>query len=682
MDRQIVYPGQILPETSLLQMAKDAMIGSAKLAAAVLGTSTVANGFAVTPTGPASLQVVCAPGEIYSLTAIDALAFSTLPADTTHSIMKQGILLDGVTLSCPAPGTTGQSINYLIQVTYQDSDATPVLLPYYNSANPALPYSGMGNNGLTQNTVRKGIAVVAVKAGASAATGSQTTPAPDAGYVGLYVVTVAYGQTTITSSSIAQYASAPLLPSGLLQSIQNGNTSFAIDTGTANTYVCNFTPAITARNEGQVVRFKAKFANNGACTLNDGFGPVALVGGAHNALQGGEIVANGDGWAQWNTSIGGGSYILLFCTGAAEQVSPATQSMHAVQKAQLGNFNNLIFASINTTWTATSLGQVIVVLAAGTTQTLPAVASAPSGTTMTFSAYGATTLKANASETIANIYGTLFTNTIQIGAGEQVQLTSNSTGWYISSYAGANAAAPIGTAANAKMSITAASASATFTADEVVVGTSLGGQTYRLISYSKAINLATTGAGGMDTGTAPVSGFVALYAIYNPSTGASSILAANATSAVMASVYGGANMPTGYTASALLAVVPTNGSSQFKTMQVRGRSVSIGLVTVLSSTVNVALSALSVASAVPMNAIEVSGELGLSSSSASNLSVNIQADAQGCGQQNLSQALAAGGSAIGNFSGVLLGSPQTAYTLAQTSGAGPTFNIYIGRYSI
>ena len=330
MDRQIVYPGQILPETSLLQMTKDAMIGSAKLAAAVLGTSTVANGFAVTPTGPASLQVVCAPGEIYSLTSIDALAFSTLPADTTHSIMKQGILLDAVTLTCAAPGTTGQSINYLVQATYQDVDSTPVLLPYYNSANPSLPYSGMGNNGLTQNTARKGAAVVAVKAGASAATGSQTTPAPDAGYVGLYVVTVAYGQTTITSTSIAQYSAAPLLPSGILQSMQNGNTSFAIDIGTANTYVCNFTPAITTRSEGQPLRFKVKTANNGACTINDGLGVVSLVGGAHSALQGGELVANGDAWVQWNTSVGGGSYILLFCTGAAEQVATATQSMHAV----------------------------------------------------------------------------------------------------------------------------------------------------------------------------------------------------------------------------------------------------------------------------------------------------------------------------------------------------------------
>lgn len=318
-------------------MAKDAMIGLAKLSSAVLGTSTMANGFAVTPTGPASLQVVCAPGEIYSLTSIDALAYSTLPADTTHSIMKQGILLDGVTLSCPAPGTTGQSINYLVQVTYQDSDSTPVLLPYYNSANPALPYSGMGNNGLTQNTNRKGIAVVAVKAGASAVTGSQVTPAPDAGYIGLYVVTVAFGQTTITGASIAQYSGAPMLPSGLLQAVQNGATAGAIDIGTANAYAANFTPAITALTDRMMLCIKATNANTTASTFTPAPGVIApspIVGGAHAALQGGEVVASGDLWLQWNSSIGAGSWVLVDSTGGGQQIAPATKSQHAIQLGQ------------------------------------------------------------------------------------------------------------------------------------------------------------------------------------------------------------------------------------------------------------------------------------------------------------------------------------------------------------
>jgi microcystin-dependent protein len=111
-------------------------------------------------------------------------------------------------------------------------------------------------------------------------------------------------------------------------------SSFAVDSGAANAYVCNFTPAITARSDSVPIRFKAVTANTGACTINDGLGVVALVGGAHSALQGGEIVANGEAWAQWNSSVGGGSYILLFCTGAAEQVANATQSQHALTLGQ------------------------------------------------------------------------------------------------------------------------------------------------------------------------------------------------------------------------------------------------------------------------------------------------------------------------------------------------------------
>lgn len=103
MDRQIVYPGQIPLEGDPLNTNKYAMIAIAKLAAAMLGTATVVNGLGCVPTGPPSLQVVVNPGEVYSLANIDATAYSSLPADTAHSILKQGISLDPVTLSCPAP---------------------------------------------------------------------------------------------------------------------------------------------------------------------------------------------------------------------------------------------------------------------------------------------------------------------------------------------------------------------------------------------------------------------------------------------------------------------------------------------------------------------------------------------------------------------------------------------------
>ncbi|WP_053077741.1 hypothetical protein [Burkholderia cepacia] len=121
----------------------------------------------------------------------------------------------------------------------------------------------------------------------------------------------------------------------------------------------------------------------------------------------------------------------------------------------------------------------------------------------------------------------------------------------------------VGSARNLSMSVATASASATLTADEIIVCSALGGVAYKLANFNQTINLATVGASGMDAGTAPVSGFVALYAIYNPTTRASALLATNATSSLAPSVYGGSNMPAGYTASALVSVWPTNASSQF-----------------------------------------------------------------------------------------------------------------------
>ena len=219
MDRQIVYAGQVLPETTLLNMAKDGMVGLGTAMQAVLGTTTLVDGLACTPTGVPSLQVNVSAGSIYSLQNMDSSAFSSLAADTTHQIVKQGIVLDTSVLSCPAPATTGQSINYLVQATYQDVDSGSTVLPYYNSSNPTVAYNGPANSGVSQNTSRKGVCVVAVKTGVAATTGTQVTPSPDSGYVGLWVVTVANGQTQITSPNIVAYGSAPFISEKLTTKI-------------------------------------------------------------------------------------------------------------------------------------------------------------------------------------------------------------------------------------------------------------------------------------------------------------------------------------------------------------------------------------------------------------------------------------------------------------------------------
>jgi hypothetical protein len=216
MDRQIIYPGQVPFTTDLLNTNKNVMLAVSKLAAAILGTDTHVNGLACTPTSPASLQVAVGPGEIYSMAPMDATPYSAVAADA-HPILKQGVALDPTLLTLTPPTTPGQSINYLVQAAYQEVDAVATVLPFYNSQNPAQAWMGMANNGQALPTVRAGTVAISLKAGPSAATGSQATPAPDGGCVGLYVVTVANGQTQINASNIAPYASAPFLLYNLMQ---------------------------------------------------------------------------------------------------------------------------------------------------------------------------------------------------------------------------------------------------------------------------------------------------------------------------------------------------------------------------------------------------------------------------------------------------------------------------------
>src|SRR5258708_3776971 len=211
---------------------RSAMVGLAKLSSAVLGANTLARGLPCTPTSPASMQVNVGAGELYAMANIDGTAYGILPADTTHQILKQAILLDAVALSCPAPITSGFSINYLVEAAYQDADTTSLVLPYFNSANPAIPLNGPGGLGTPNMTERQGLVALQVKAGTAATTGTQTTPAPDAGFVGLFVVTVAFGASTITAGNISQYAAAPFI-TNILQMLQTGSSIYATDTSAA-----------------------------------------------------------------------------------------------------------------------------------------------------------------------------------------------------------------------------------------------------------------------------------------------------------------------------------------------------------------------------------------------------------------------------------------------------------------
>src|SRR5579875_208318 len=211
MDRNIVYPASIPLDTDILSVNRNTMIGLGYLLQAVLGSGIVVDGLTCLPTSPASMTVTVGPGSITQGSVIDTNAYGSLAADAVDPLIKMGINTQATSFSLTAPTTSGQSVCYLIEAAFQESDTNPIVLPYYNAANPSQPYTGPGGSGTAQNTQRIQRVQLQMKNGVPANTGSQSVPAADSGWVGLYIITVNYGQTTITSSNIVVLPTAPFL---------------------------------------------------------------------------------------------------------------------------------------------------------------------------------------------------------------------------------------------------------------------------------------------------------------------------------------------------------------------------------------------------------------------------------------------------------------------------------------
>ena len=210
MDRILVYPSAIPLDTDILNIQRNTMLAMGYIARATLGTGTWVDGLACTPTGPASLAVNIAPGSIGTLSTIDATAYGSLAANNTDPLVKVGINTTTTALTgFTAPVTAGQSVIYLVQAAFGESDSGSTVLPFYNAANPAVPYLGPGGLGTASNTLRRQVVQIGVKTGTPASV--PVPPAVDVGYVALYYVTVAYAQTTIVAGNITPVIGAPFI---------------------------------------------------------------------------------------------------------------------------------------------------------------------------------------------------------------------------------------------------------------------------------------------------------------------------------------------------------------------------------------------------------------------------------------------------------------------------------------
>lgn len=285
MDRQITHTGALIPNAVLLGGEKAKLVSLGYALEAILGSATAVSGLACTPTVPASLSVVIGPGSIMTTEVIDTAAFGDLGTDGNATV-KQGILQEpGKTLILTPPAASGYSQVYLIQAKRSDVDSGTVL-PYYNAANPSQPFNGPANSGNEDLTLRASICTIALKPGVAAPTGSQTAPSPDAGYVGLYAITLVNGQTQITSGNIVVYAGAPFVPVKLPlvpAGVQSGGWVYGTDTGTAGALAAALNPVPAALPDGMEVRVRAANAAAGGDTFNlNGLGalPIKRRGGA------------------------------------------------------------------------------------------------------------------------------------------------------------------------------------------------------------------------------------------------------------------------------------------------------------------------------------------------------------------------------------------------------------------
>jgi hypothetical protein len=294
--RPIVYPGAIPLDTDVLGTNQNIMEAIGYALQLVLGTTgTVVDGLACGPTTPASMSVVVGPGSISTMETIDATAYGSIAADTADPLVKMGINTTSTTFALTAPTTSGNSINYLLEASFEEADGTPVVLPYYNANNPSQPYSGPANNGVAQNTVRNQTVQLQLKAGAPATAGTQTTPAVDSGWVGLYIITVNYGQTTVTATSISVYPGAPFLPAKLPR--LGWSAALWQDTGSVNAVAVTLNPVPTAMSQlvGRLIPVNIAHTNTSTSpTISfNGLTPVTITNPNGSALSVDQLTTGG-----------------------------------------------------------------------------------------------------------------------------------------------------------------------------------------------------------------------------------------------------------------------------------------------------------------------------------------------------------------------------------------------------
>jgi microcystin-dependent protein len=362
VNRSIVYDQEQLDPFDVLWQYKDFLAAIGALELDLSGQiTTLVTGFAPTPTGPASLSINLTAGRIYQQSVMDSSAYGALASDA--SIVQQQGFAPAQSLTLSTAGlSSGQSMWALVQAQFSQvdvirtGDPTGGVLNYWNVNNPAQPFQGPNNNGSSQPTERKATVAIQVIYGSPASTGSEVPPNPTNGWVPLFLVDLAFAQTTITSGQIlvagpsvgsnvpSNYPGAPFL-AGLLNQHHKGTAGQApqID---LTAEVKNLLPLLNLP---------------ASSTSGGGIGVVKLHAGNPNGNVAGNFNVNGASDFCIDTT----GQLLYFCsvTGTAStavwtSVSGATTSIFAGGTAT-GSVNAQVIASTTPSGFTKSTGQVV-----------------------------------------------------------------------------------------------------------------------------------------------------------------------------------------------------------------------------------------------------------------------------------------------------------------------------------
>ncbi|WP_311968582.1 phage tail protein [Pseudomonas baltica] len=216
----------------------------------------------------------------------------------------------------------------------------------------------------------------------------------------------------------------------------------------------------------------------------------------------------------------------------------------------------------------------------------------------------------------------------EIAANGELVLQWNSaigTGsWVLLSNAGgAPLSAPAGIGPSARIrNITIVGATISGWVDDwVIVGVANSSKTWKIPNFSAQLSLSKTGIGGLDTGSATANGFLLVYAAYNPVTKAYGVFGQMESAGTVGTVgapatYQGANLPAGYTATALIGIAPVGSTpTTFGAFTQVGRRVRLAQSAIVSlSAIPTSQSWQTVASAsIPFGALSVDGFLSMTS---------------------------------------------------------------------